>query len=93
MGKFSKGDLVKLKSGGPNMTVIGLSNLPRLSSGSIEDGDFELIYDVGVVVCAWFDNKGIKEVLKYSDFHSTAGVDATISVERQRCGVNKSALP
>lgn len=65
MGKFSKGDLVKLKSGGPNMTVIGLYNGPRLSSGSIEDGDFELIYDVEVVVCAWFDNKGINREDKF----------------------------
>jgi uncharacterized protein YodC (DUF2158 family) len=45
-GEFKSGDLVILKSGGPNMTV----------------SRFEVIEGVQYAVCTWFDAKGKKEV-------------------------------
>ncbi len=49
MAQFEKGDEVRLKSGGPVMTVQDIGDF--LFGASIEDG----------VLCVWFEEKEVKE--------------------------------
>lgn len=46
MAEFKKGDVVRLKSGGPKMTVVDTGNYGGMQMGP-EDG----------VLCVWFDEK------------------------------------
>lgn len=47
MSGFKKGDIVKLKSGGPKMTVVSLGDYSGGMSLGPKDG----------VECTWFDDK------------------------------------
>lgn len=57
MGKFSKGDVVHLKSGGPDMTALRIIGEEK-GNAQIEKAD-ELLLSVGWengdVICEWFE--------------------------------------
>ena len=55
MAKFKKGDVVKLKSGGPQMTVQNVGDFSMQGGG--ENG----------VYCVWFEKNGTKKQEGYFD--------------------------
>lgn len=63
MNKFKVGDIVKLKSGGPDMTVTGIigedENLHICTYGGYRDGDLAVEY---------FSDKNLKKDI----FHATS---------------------
>ncbi len=52
MGQFQKGDVVRLKSGGPNMTIIDLENFSGYAGGPKNDAS-----------CVWFEGNKKQEAI------------------------------
>jgi uncharacterized protein YodC (DUF2158 family) len=62
MDNFASGNVVKMKSGGPAMTVVRMI-------GSVKEDQFVFIdshgYEAGDVICEWFDgNNRRKDIFK-----------------------------
>ncbi|MDM1295886.1 DUF2158 domain-containing protein [Sphingobacterium sp. N143] len=63
--KFSKGDVVRLKSGGPKMTIEGYEIVMGWDFTSESDD---------TVVCKWFDSNEVLQVQKFN--HETLEIVA-----------------
>ena len=65
--KFKVGDIVKLKSGGPNMTISAIKNDPdssNLNGKIIMTSGFFGNYE-----CKWFENQGDSQISRTSIFN------------------------
>lgn len=54
MSKFSTGDVVRLKSGGPTMTVKGYHKKMDIKKGMHVESETE-------VICTWFENNQLNQ--------------------------------
>lgn len=59
MSIFQEGDVVRLKSGGPNMTVTGI--VQKNDIQSLEGND------TGKISCQWFSNEGMLQEGRFKE--------------------------